>query len=91
MAEPRFMLVQLPRRASLPSEKIRPVLDKALDWIEVSPNTWLLWTSSSAERWYKRLERKFGPNTRFFIAAIDPENRHGRMPESFWEFLDKPR
>jgi len=91
MADARFMLLQLPRRTKVVTESIQPVLDKALDWIEVSPNTWLVWTSSSPERWYKRLQDAFGTDTRSFICVIDPEQRHGRMPKAFWQFLNKKR
>lgn len=91
MANAQFIFVQFPRQTKVREEKIRGVLDKALDWIEVSPNSWLLWTSSSPEKWYARLQSAFDTETNMFICVINPELRHGRMPRSFWQFLNKAR
>lgn len=71
------------------SEELRPVLDKALDWIEITPNSWLLWTSSSSKKW---LERIRGSNLRvdhLFVAEINPEDRAGRLPDEVWRFIVK--
>jgi len=91
MSGAKFMMIQLPRRTKVDEEKIRPVLDKALDWIEISPNSWIVWTSSSPERWYSRIKKSFGEKTRIFICSIDASERHGWMPKEFWNFLNKDR
>lgn len=83
----RFLFIQLPTLAAVDANKIKPVLDLALDWIEVSPNSWVVWTTSSAEKWYGRIAKRFGEKTRIFVIRIDPADRHGWMPKSFWEFF----
>lgn len=72
-------------------DELLPSFDKALDWIRPAPNTWIVWTTSTPEEWYKRLKPLIGPKDHFYIFAIDNSVRHGWAPKSVWEWLDKNR
>jgi hypothetical protein len=86
-ASRQFMLIQLAKRSSVDTDRIRPILDKAVDWIQVSANTWVVWTSSSPVRWHERIKKIFGSEIRVLVVVIDAEQRSGRMPKAFWDFL----
>lgn len=63
-------------------------LNKGLDWIRLTPTSWLLFTSKDAKAWYARF-RKISPKGRVFITRVDPSERSGWMSKSVWEFIDK--
>jgi hypothetical protein len=71
--------------------ELKPVFDKAVDWFRYASNCWIVWTSSSAEEWYKRLKPHLTDKDRVFIVAIDPEERQGWMSPSFWDWINKKR
>ncbi len=89
MAKEQFVLIQLPKRTAVNIDRIRPTLDLARDWIALSPNTWLVWTTSSPEKWFRRITKVFGADIRVFICVVDAKQRHGRMPKAFWDFLNR--
>lgn len=69
------------------STELKPILDKAIDWIQVKNNTWLLYTSSDPKKWYARIKPKLRDGERVFISEVDPNMRSGWMPNSFWKFI----
>lgn len=62
-------------------------LDLAIDWIEISGDTWLLWTSSSPKRWMDRLRRILEGAATFVVVEINAGNRAGVMHEQIAKFL----
>jgi hypothetical protein len=68
---------------------LKPVFDKAVDWYRYAPNCWIVWTSSSAERWYERLRPYIKDDDSMFIVKIDPSERQGWLSTSIWEWLNK--
>ena len=89
MSNKGFVLVSVESAARGKAAEIQPILNKAIDWIEVKPLTWLLWTTSDSKRWYARLKPKIGQGERVFICAVDATNRSGWMPRAFWDFIKK--
>ena len=63
-------------------------LDKALDWVRLTDNSWLLFTSNDPETWYTRF-CKVSEDARVFITQIDASRRSGFMPKRVWEFIDQ--
>ena len=53
-------------------EKLQPVFDKAIDWLRYMPTCWIVWTSTSAEKWFERLRPLIKDTDELFIVAIDP-------------------
>jgi hypothetical protein len=66
---------------------LEDALDKALDWQQCASNCWIVWTSSSPDKWYARLEKYLDEGDRLFICELNIENRRGRMPRAFWNFI----
>lgn len=72
-------------------EELKPVFDKALDWLRYAPNCWIVWTSSSPHRWYERLKSHLGPGDHVFICELNLTHRQGWLPKWVWEWLNKER
>jgi hypothetical protein len=67
--------------------KLKPVFDKAVDWYRYTPNCWIVWTSSSAERWYERLRPYIKDDDSMLIVKIDPSDRQGWVSTRVWQWL----
>ena len=63
-------------------------LDLALDWVRLTPTSWLLYTSKDPKTWYARF-RKVSENGRVFISQVSGSERSGYMPKLVWEFIRK--
>lgn len=87
MTDRSFVLVSLETKSSARASEFEASLNKAIDWIQIKENTWLVWTTSDAQRWYRRLKPKLKDGERVFICGIQPDNRSGWMPKAFWEFV----
>jgi len=72
-------------------KELKPEFDKALDWIRIAPNAWIVWTTSTPDQWYSRIKPRLGPKDHFFILGIDNTIRHGWAEKWVWEWLDKKR
>jgi hypothetical protein len=88
MTEPHFLIVTTDFKEPVDSGRFTKSLDLAIDWIRVMPDGWLLWTNSSADKWYSRLKQYTKPGNRIFICELNTNERSGYMPKSFWEFVN---
>jgi hypothetical protein len=86
-----------PERAGAPTGKdVQGVLDKAKDWMQYAPNCWLIYTGREARFWYSKLQALPGmkDDASFLISEIplgDKSKRAGWLPESVWDWINKPR
>lgn len=68
-------------------EELEKTFDKGLDWYRYSSNCWLVWTSSSPDRWYTRLKKHLKSGDIVFICEVRIDERSGWMPKKFWNFV----
>jgi hypothetical protein len=83
----RFIHIAFDFKSGLDSEEVEKTLDKAIDWINVASNCWLVWTSSSPEKWYLRLKKHLASEDQLFVCEVNIANRSGLMSPAFWEFI----
>lgn len=83
----RFVIVVADFRTEPSESRLKELLDRAIDWAQVTPGTWILWTSSSPKQWYGRFKPLMGKSDHVFIAEVNADNRGGFMPRAFWEFI----
>jgi hypothetical protein len=88
---PKFLHIGFNFRIEPDLEELEETFDLALDWYRYAPNCWVVWTSSSPEKWYSRLQkhvdrRKKSGDT-VFICELNIDERSGWMPHGFWEFV----
>lgn len=70
---------------------LNEAMDKALDWYQISENTWIVYTTSDATKWYARLAPLTKTDGRVFISKLDNSDRKGWMDKSFWQWMRKDR
>jgi hypothetical protein len=84
----RFLMIVCEFKEEPQWSQLQEVLDKALDWVRCSPNCWLVWTSSSPEKWYTRFDRLLNKEgDHIFVCEVNAQERSGWMPKSFWQFI----
>ena len=87
MSNRHFVIVTLDTKANGRSRDLQGTLNRAADWIEIKPDTWLLWTGVSAKSWYFRFKPQLQDGERLFACRIDHVDRGGLMPGAFWDFV----
>ncbi len=70
-------------------DALKKKLDLAIDWIEVTATTWLLWTSSSPSKWMERLRRILAGTATFVVVEVNAGNRAGVMHGQVATFLQE--
>jgi hypothetical protein len=68
-------------------EALEETFDRALDWYRYAPSCWVVWTSSTPEKWYSRLKKHLDTGEHVFICELNVSERSGWMPRKFWDFL----
>lgn len=87
MSEARFLSVTFDFKHAPDEVELNAILDRAKDWVKFAPESWLLWTTSTPDRWNTRLKKVARTGDRFVIFEVDISQRSGVMPRSFWEFI----
>jgi hypothetical protein len=68
-------------------EDLEPTFSKAIDWIRYAPNCWIVWTSTSPEKWYARLKPFLRGKDHVFICKLDISVRYGYLPKWIWGWI----
>ena len=89
MNKKHFLVVILDDHTNGDKTSIESILNKALDWIEITPKTWLLWSSSTSKRWLQRLQTYLPNDALIFVSEVNLEDRAGALPSAVWKFIDE--
>ncbi|MFT8806202.1 MAG: hypothetical protein ABF876_12680 [Acetobacter aceti] len=90
MPKKLLMLAMSPKKGIVETSDIHDALDRALDWLQISPNCWLLFTSSDSDKWFDRIKKiteKWGDN--FLIMELNPHHRQGWLKSSVWDWINE--
>jgi hypothetical protein len=87
MKKRHFIVLMVGPDAHSQSGLIEGVLGKSLAWVPLFPGSWLLWTSSTCEKWRTRLQPILGEDVQFFLSEANPRDRAGRMPSKVWKLI----
>jgi hypothetical protein len=71
--------------------ELKPVFNKSIEWFRYTPTSWIVWTSSSAEKWYERLRPHISDEDTMLVARIDTTEIQGWVSKSLWDWLNKDR
>lgn len=91
MSTANFYIVHVVLPKKTTSEELEKIMNKALDWYQISENTWVLYSTSNATKWYARLSPLVKDSGRVFICKLDKSDRKGWMDRSFWQWMRKDR
>ncbi len=72
-------------------ELLKPIFDRAVDWVRYTPTNWLVVTSKEPAVWYRRIKPLLRDGDYVFVVEIDLDRRAGFLPRSLWEWIDQAR
>lgn len=87
MAE--FYHLTLIPRPSVTKDQVQAVLNTAIDWYKYQANSWILYTTSDATKWFARLEPLFKPEGEVLICKLNMSDYQGYMEKDLWEWIRK--
>jgi len=68
---------------------IESSLNLAKDWYRYDPNNYIIYTSKDAKIWTQRLMRWIKEGGFLLVCRIDPTDKNGWMPKTFWDWMSK--
>jgi hypothetical protein len=91
MAKPNFYMVYIDRNKDVSYEKVEEKMDLSVDWYRIKENLWILYTTSDAEKWYKRLSPLAKNDGNILICELNINNRQGWMNKKFWKWVRREK
>jgi hypothetical protein len=87
MATAQFYVIYIKRLSSVTFDQVKEQMNRALDWYRLEESTWIVYTTSDAEKWYARLSPLAKDSGSLFICKLDIASRQGWMNKDFWSWL----
>ena len=76
-------------RKNITQEDVEKKLNLAIDWYRYAEGVYVVYTTSSPDKWKARLIDLVKPGGRIFICKLDVNRRQGWMNKDFWQWLAK--
>lgn len=87
----QFLHIYISPRQGVSRDEVEQKLNLALDWYRYATGSYVVYTSSSVDKWKARLIDLVKPRGRLLIFPIDATRRNGWMNKDFWEWLRSKR
>lgn len=89
MAEANYYMIYIERRSDVSYDDLKRKMDLANDWYRLQESLWIVYSTSSSEKWYERLSPLVKDTGNVFICRLDIEARQGWMLKTFWKWLNR--
>ena len=87
MAE--YLHIYISPKEDVTREQVEKKLNLAIDWYRYARGVYVVYTTSSVDKWKERLIELVKPKGRLLILRLDIGKRQGWMNKDFWEWLKK--
>jgi len=85
----QFLHISFDFKGTVDKERLEEKFNLAVDWVHYLPACWIVYTTSSAQKWYERLKPLLGPEDLMFVCKVDLTQRQGWLPKWAWEWVQK--
>jgi hypothetical protein len=72
-------------------DDLRPIMDKATNWVRYAPNCWILWSGRSPQDWYRRFKPILRDGDHVLVVELNMKERQGWLPKSAWDWIKEER
>jgi hypothetical protein len=86
-----FYHIYISPKSGVNQENIQEKMDLAIDWFHYHQRCWIVYTSSDADKWQRRLEPLVEPDGDLFICRLDMTDCQGWMDKEFWAWIKSKR
>lgn len=87
----RFIHIYIKPSKDTTKEVLEQKLNLAVDWYRYETGLYVVYTTSTAEKWQERLLNLVKEDGRLFICELQISTKYGWMNKDFWEWIKKPR
>lgn len=70
-------------------EALEQKLNLAIDWYRYESGLYVVYTTSTVEKWQERLLNLVKEDGRMFICELQMSTKNGWMNKDFWEWIKK--
>ncbi len=84
-----FLHLYIRPKEGVSQDDLKAKINLATDWYRYSDDVYLLFTTSSIEKWKERLKPFAESGGRLFICKLEIEGRKGWMGKDFWNWIRK--
>jgi hypothetical protein len=85
---PTLLHLYIAPKSGVTRAQVEEKLNLAVDWYRYHPRCYVVFTTSEATKWQKRLLPLVETEGRLFICELNPTNYQGLMDPSFWSWLN---
>ena len=87
----KFLHIYIKPNSGISREIIEKKISLALDWYRYDENLYIVYTTSSVNKWQERLLDSVKNDGRLFICELNTVNRNGWLNNAFWTWMKKER
>lgn len=87
----RFIHIYIKPGKDTTKEALEQKLNLAVDWYRYETGLYVVYTTSTVEKWQERLLNLVKDDGRMFICELQISTKNGWMNKDFWEWIKKPR
>jgi hypothetical protein len=87
----RFIHIYIRPSKDTTKEALEQKLNLAVDWYKYETGLYVVYTTSTVEKWQERLLNLVKDDGRLFICELQISTKNGWMNKDFWEWIKKPR
>jgi len=84
-----FLHIYVSPKDGVSRDQVEKKLNLALDWYRYAKDLYVVYTTSSVDKWKARLIDLVKPGGQLFICKLDVSIRQGWMNKDFWEWLKR--
>ncbi len=86
-----FYHIYLKPKKGVDLEPLEKSFNLALDWYRYAPNSWVVKSNQTVQKWQDRLLKHVEPDGVLLILKIDQTGRQGWISKKFWEWFKAAR
>lgn len=83
----KFIHIYIRPNIGLTKQQLERKLDLAIDWYRYDDGLYVVYTTSSVEKWQQRLLHFVNTDGRLFICEFRIESKKGWMNKDFWDWI----
>ncbi len=91
MTSGRFYHIYIEPKDGVDLDTVTKKMNLGVDWFRYNRSNWVVYSTSSVEKWMSRLRPLVEPTGNLFVCELSIDNRNGWMSRRFWDWLKKER
>ena len=87
----KYFHIYIKRNPAHTLDSVQKEINLARDWYRIQEDMWIVYSTSTEDKWKERLEKFVKPGGFLLIMETNPAVKQGWMPKPFWAWLKKEK